>query len=73
MITRGSIIYIVVFLCCTFNAIGQSYVVPESPDSLGTFVNEHFSRVRSEKIKNVGDAIETLWYDGSIGVGKSVV
>ncbi|MDH5475393.1 MAG: hypothetical protein OEX22_06865 [Cyclobacteriaceae bacterium] len=68
MITRGSIIYVVVFLCCTFNAIGQSYVVPEIPDSLGTFVNEHFSRVRSEKIKDIGDAIETLWYDGSIGV-----
>lgn len=68
MITRGSILFVVVFISCTLSAIGQSYVVPESPDSLGTFVKEHLTRVRSEHIRNIGDAVEVLWYDGSLGI-----
>lgn len=68
MIKRVSILITTLLLLCAYNTNAQRYSVPEIPDSLGSFIQIHFNKVSSDKIRTLGDDIETLWYNGSLGI-----
>ncbi len=64
---RNAIVTCFFMLVGVLSSTAQRQVVPESPDSLGTWVNGYYGAPSSsEVVQELGADFETLWYNNSI-------
>jgi len=59
------------FLTAAANeALAQKFVLPDQIDSLGSVIREALYLQRNETARDLGDHIESMWYDGTIALDE---
>jgi len=50
--------------------LGQRFVLPDVSDSLGSVIKDALYQQRNEAARDLGDQIETMWYDGTLALDE---